>query len=193
MTARPRRKAPRLQAPQTIEEATALLADYAACLTQAEQIRADADASIAKIEGARDEYLKPLEERMKDNFRQLRAWWAVAGEAITEGKRKSAEIAGCVLGERMTPPKLAFAAGMDEADAIDEILASDLDDEKLIVTTMKLIKPVIIQLLKDENSDDARELRTRGLFLKQTTEFFIDRAAPKPPSTEQIETEGAGL
>jgi phage host-nuclease inhibitor protein Gam len=190
MTARPRRKAPRLEAPNTIEEATALLGEYAACLTQVESIRADADASIAAIQAARDGFLKPLDERMKDIFRQLRAWWAVAGEAITEGKRKSTEISGCLVGERTTPPKLAMAKGMDEEDAVDAILASDLDDEKLIVTTMKLAKPTLIQLLKDAESDDARTLRTIGLFLKQTEEFFIDRAAPKPAAAETVAVEG---
>jgi phage host-nuclease inhibitor protein Gam len=189
MTARPRRKAPKLAAPQTIEEATALLGDYAAKLTKAAKIRADADASIAAIQAARDEFLKPLEEGMKDLFRQLRAWWAVAGPAITEGKRKSAEIAGCIVGERTTTPKLALGNRKAEdwiADLLDD---PDLTD--FVRVKEELDRQALIKAIGDPKHAANDKLLILGLRRSQTDEFFIDRAAEKAPAVEQVELQEA--
>jgi phage host-nuclease inhibitor protein Gam len=121
-----RRKAPRQQAPQTIEEATALLGRYAGFLTEAERLRAEADQAKAAIDAARDMALAPIEQEAKGIFLQLRAWWGVAGTELTEGKRKSYEIAGCILGERTTPPSLAMPAKDEEAATI--LINAELSD-----------------------------------------------------------------
>ena len=110
-----RRKAPRQIAPQTIEEAIALLARYSGILTETERLRADADVAIATIEAARDAAIAPMEEEAKSLFLQLRAWWGVAGDTLTEGKRKSYELAGCILGVRTTPPGLKMPGKVEEA------------------------------------------------------------------------------
>lgn len=188
MTARPRRKAPKLEVPQTIEEATALLGYYSDALTYAERLRAEADASIAAIQAERDERLKPLEERMKDIFRQLRAWWAVAGPAITEGKRKSVEIAGCVIGERTTPPSLKLPRGVD-ADELIAIL-EDLSERagEVFVNVKKSVnKPACISALRRPVGWLQEALICdAGLSVVQNEEFFIDRAAEKPVQVEQV-------
>jgi phage host-nuclease inhibitor protein Gam len=196
MTARPRRKAPKLQAPQTIEEATALLGEYADALTLSEQLRAEADRAIAAIQAARDEQLQPLEERMKDRFRQIRAWWAVAGDEITEGKRKSVEIAGCVIGARTTTPKLELGNRKAE-DIIADLILFDLND--YLRVKRDLDRQAILRVLaadpeKDiDAGNDQQALLTLGLRRSQKDEFFIDRAASKPAQTEQVATEEAGL
>lgn len=197
MTARPRRKAPKLQAPQTMEEATALLGDYSASLTLAEQLRAEADRAIAAIQAARDDQLAPLEERMKDVFRQLRAWWAVAGDAITEGKRKSAEIAGCVVGERTSTPSLNLG-GRKAEDIVAELLDLGIDVAGIVRTKHELERQALIGTLGAKAPDaEAAQLQALatwlGLSRSQKDEFFIDRAAPKPAATEQVQPEEAGL
>lgn len=184
----PRRKAPRQQAPQTIDEATALLGRYAEIVTSVETLRADADESIARIEAARDAIATPLEEEAKDIFSQLRAWWAVAGDAITEGKRKSAEIAGCLIGERTTTPKLALAPRMTEASAIAWLELNSLFD--LVRIKKTLDKPALLTALKADTIL-GRSLAGAGFSPGQKDEFFIDRAGPKPGSPEAVQLEEA--
>jgi phage host-nuclease inhibitor protein Gam len=190
MSARPRRKAASLDAPQTIEQATQLLADYALCLTQAEQIRADADAAIAEIQSARDGWLKPLDERMKTIFGQLRTWWAVAAPHLTDdGKRRSVEIAGCIIGHRTSTPRLDLGGAKAE-DLVQMLLRDGLQD--VIRTKHDLDKQTILRELGRLPLEELGErLTSYGLSRRQRDEFFIDRASEKPAPTETIETEDA--
>jgi phage host-nuclease inhibitor protein Gam len=195
-----RRKAPRQLAPQTIEEATTLLGRYSEILTSVETLRADADAAIAQIEAVRDTLVAPIEEEAKSIFLQLRAWWGVAGGELTEGKRKSHELAGCVLGERTTPPSLAIGK-MKTAEAVAALYrrAVELRDEaeqraeaaaeadrirKLVRTKMELDKPAILRELA--SNDLGPTIVALGFSSRQKEEFFIDRAAPKPAAVEEV-------
>jgi phage host-nuclease inhibitor protein Gam len=174
-----RRKAPRQLAPQTIEEATGLLGRYVGILTETERLRADADVAISTIEAARDGAIAPMEEEAKDLFLRLRAWWGVAGDTLTEGKRRSTELAGCLLGVRTTPPSLSIGK-MKVADAIAK-LADTLPG--FLRTKMELDKPALLKVLAGEYPGDLIEL---GFSIRQKDEFFIDRAAPKPASPEDV-------
>jgi phage host-nuclease inhibitor protein Gam len=178
-----RRKAARLEAPQTIEEVTSLLADYADIITGVEELRADADSSIAAIQAERDRMVAPLEERAKDIFRQLRAWWAVAGDEITEGKRKSVKLAGCLIGVRTTTPKLSTGK-MKVKAAIEKLLSFGGDFDSLIRVKQSLDKPAILKALVSET--DGPRLKEAGFSAAQKDEFFIDRAAAKPAAVEEV-------
>ncbi|QHL90683.1 hypothetical protein GVO57_07350 [Sphingomonas changnyeongensis] len=189
MSARPRRKAVSLDAPQTIEQATQLLSDYALCLTQAEQIRADADAAIAEIQSARDGWLKPLDERMKTIFTQLRTWWAVAAPHLTDGKRRSVEIAGCIIGHRTSMPRLDLGGAKAE-DLVARLLSDGL--EAVIRTKHDLDRQTILRELGRLPLEDLGErLASYGLSRRQREEFFIDRSGEKPAPTEIVEPEDA--
>ncbi|HYD12711.1 MAG TPA: host-nuclease inhibitor Gam family protein [Allosphingosinicella sp.] len=193
----PRRKAPRQLAPQTIEEATQLAAEYAEMQSYIEAARADTDAAIAQLQATRDALIAPVEQAAEDKFRQLRAWWGVAGGELTGGKRKSIELGGCILGERTTPPSLAIGK-MKVADAVAAVLrlaASRLDSLRrnrltdLIRVKRELDKPAI---LKELATEDLGPLLTKaGFSPKQKEEFFIDRAAPKSAATETVEVDQA--
>lgn len=176
----PRRKAIRQEAPQTIEEATALLGRYAGFLTEAEQLRADADAAIARIEAARDAALAPVEEEAKGLFLQLRAWWGVAGGTLTEGKRKSVELAGCLLGERTTPPSLKMpGAGDAAATVLLNAGWAELCRHKVTVD-----KPAVLKMLGHDAAGP--QLAALGFSSVQKEEFFVDRAGTKPPAVEEV-------
>ena len=173
-----RRKAPALEAPSTIEEATAIAAAQAADMTAVEQMYADADASIAQIEAARDEFCKPREEAMKDRFRQLSRWWAVAGDAITEGKRKSAEIAGLEMGLRTSTPALKLPKGANADDLARQLHRRN---PTLVKVTFKIDKPVCIAALRGPTNMRAYELLVdQGLSVDQREEFYITRARREP-------------
>jgi len=198
-----RRKAIAQAAPQTIEDAAAVLGRYAGMLTQIEQLRADADASIAQIEAARDSFIAPIEEEAKGLFLQLRAWWGVAGQTLTEGKRKSYELAGCLLGERTTPPSLKMPVRKDEEAAA---ILSNAGLALFCRVKLTVDKPAVLKELtalpqmretlekKTEGFEEAMALMCRvevaekvealGFSPKQKEEFFIDRAAGKPANPE---------
>ncbi len=182
----PRKKSTTVDAPTTIEEATALLSLYAAHLTSIEKLKADADTSIAAIEGARDEFVKPLEEAMQDMFLRLRSWWAVAGGHITDGKKKSAEIAGLLLGIRTTTPALKLPKGMTVEQLVAKLEEFHLS--QFVVVTKKADKQGLIKALGQPVGRLQETLICDvGVARSQREEFFIDRAAPKPADPEVVD------
>lgn len=172
----PRRTAPKIEAPQTLEAAIALIAEYRDLNDTVEQLNADASSAIAQIEAARDAMAKPLEVRASNLFLQLRAWWAVAAPELTQGKRKSVPLAGCNIGERTSPPALKLRK-IKMADLIEKLLAGK--KLPLLRITHKLDKPTAIKAIQaaDENGRFLSEL---GATVAQGEEFFIDWPRPKP-------------
>ncbi|WP_066546755.1 host-nuclease inhibitor Gam family protein [Sphingomonas sp. CCH15-F11] len=187
-----RRKAPKQDAPVTIEEATRMLGDYAQLQLNIEQLEATAKGAIAAIQAERDEAIAPVKEQAEQLFRQLRAWWAVAGPQLTEGKRKSLPIAGCIIGVRTSGPKLKLPKGMNEAAAIKWLrgLANGIGDAFIRVKE-SLDKPALIKAV-DEPGFTGPLLTVQGFRASQTEEFFIDLAQVKPAAVEQVETEEPG-
>lgn len=180
----PRRTAPKIEAPQTLEAAIALIAEYRDLSDTVEQLNADASSSIAQIEAARDAMAKPLEVRAANVFGQLRAWWAVAAPELTQGKRKSVPLAGCNIGERTSPPALKLRK-IKMAEFIEKLLARK--KLGLLRITHKLDKPTAIKAIQlgDENGLLLSEL---GASVAQGEEFFIDWPKPKPSEiTAEIE------
>lgn len=191
-----RRKAPPQSAPSTLAEAITIIERYLCINAEADRLKADADLAIIAIQTKRDECLAPMKVETDDLFLQLRAWWAVAGPAMTEGKRKSIELAGALIGERTTPPALKLPRRVPVQDIIDVLL--DQLGGDFLVTTHKLDKPAIIRTLRlqldpdnDEHADGLRDQNVLAEDLKLSTtqreEFFIDRAAPKDPDPELVD------
>jgi len=168
-----RRKAPKQEAPQTIDEAVGLIAEYRDLLDVTDRLKLDTDSSIAQIEAARDEAVAPLDQRAKDIFRQLRAWWAVAAPAMTDGKRKSVLLAGCKIGERTATPSLKHD-GMKAESLVDQL--ADLGLSELLRISTKLDKQACIAAISD-NDELGQLLLWLGARNYQSEEFFIDRAA----------------
>jgi phage host-nuclease inhibitor protein Gam len=180
---RPRRKADAIIAPQTIEEATALIVLYAEIHTKVDQIDLDAAQAITQIQGARDALKMPLIQDAEGIFMRLRAWWAVAGPEIVAKNRKSAKIAGSEIGERKTPRKLKLKKGFTVDQAIEWLTTNG--HRNLLRTKRSLDKPAILSAVK---ADDviSRSLQGAGFGTSQKTEFFIDRdiAEAKPADVE---------
>lgn len=182
-----RRKAPAKTLPQSSEEAVALAEFYLTTQSAIDQLKADADMAIAQIQAARDEQALPLEQALKQIFSDLRDWWAVAGPTMTDGKRKSMEIAGILIGERTTPPSLKHP-GLKAGDIADQLL--DLRLEELLRIAINLDKPAILKALK-ANDDTAFLLSWLGLVTEQKDEFFIARAAPAEADPQIVAIEEA--
>lgn len=180
-----RRKAPKQEAPQTIETAIALIAEYRDLLDKSDELKLDADSSIAKIQAARDEFVAPLDQRAKDIFRQLRAWWAVSAPSLTEGKRKSVILAGCKIGERTSTPALKHD-GLKVDTLIDQL--ADLGLSELLRITTKLDKQACIAAITD-NTELGQVLLWLGARNHQADEFFIDRAERKETAPQPVEVQ----
>ncbi len=187
-----RRKAIRQQAPQTIDEAVAALAEYADILLGVEELQADAEASIAAIKAERDRMTAPMEQRAKDLFLELRAWWAVAGPELTDGKRKSVELAGCLLGERTTPPSLKMPTPAAEAP----VLLINAGFGELCRHKVEVDKQAVLGVLRSEARLSGEillqeALAELGFKAVQKEEFFIDRAGEKPAAVEIVKEQAA--
>lgn len=174
-----RHKAPAQTAPQTLEDATCLLDRYALLAAGLEQLKADANAAVAAIRAEADNRATAFAIEMKAIFNQLKPWWAVAGTELTDGKRKSIELGGCLIGQRMSTPRLSFDG--DDREAIGRLETAGWDD--LIRTKVELDKPAILKLLA---SDQADFITALGFSAKQREEFFIDRIVPKAPATVEV-------
>lgn len=168
------------RAPQTLEQAAALLARYAAADAAIAAIEADRAERLALANAAADEALVPLVAELKDLAKQLKPWWEGNVEELTAGKRKSIELGGCQVGYRVTPPKVCFAGGTDAA-AVAVLIDTDFA-ERLVrsKTTTSLDKPAILKALEGE---DAEALRALGFAAQQREEFFVDRVAPSTAAT----------
>lgn len=196
-----RRKADKLPAAQSTEEAIALLARFAEVDAGIERIKADAERLIADLRAGRDLHLEPLNAELKVLFNQLKPWWAVAGEQLTEGKRKSIELGGCQIGHRTTTPALKLE-GLTEAEAIEHL--ETLGFEAWAIRTKKeLDKPALIAALRKlgatdpdgvPNADaiDAEVLSGLGLKVSQKEEFFIARIPPVEPAVETVAANDSG-
>ncbi len=159
------------RAPQTIEAATDLAGRFAELDAQLAKIEADRQDELAKINGAADAAIVPIVAKLKDIAKQLKPWWAAHFETLTDGKRKSIELGGCMLGYRVSPPKVTFAHGTDEDGA--RLLKRDGHDA-LVREKISLDKPAVLKALDGEHGDALREA---GFGMSQREDFFLERVA----------------
>lgn len=177
-----RRKAPKQDAPQTIEEAVSTIAEYRDILDKVEEIKAEAESSIAQIETHRDSFVSPLKVRADALFIQLRAWWGVAAPAMTDGKRKSIDLAGCTIGERTTPRALKHK-GMKAEELVAQI--AELGQAELLRLTASIDKQACIRAIA-AGDELGQLLLWLGATTEQKEEFFIDRPR-KDADTETVD------
>lgn len=187
-----RRKAVPQKAPTTLPEAIACINRYLVIEHTIAAAEEDADIAIASIEATRDKLIAPLAVELDDLFLQLCAWWAVAGHEMAKGK-KSIDLAGAKIGQRMTPVKLKRPKGIKtDADAVPliEAIVNDFPGAAcLLRRTVKLEKKAIVKMLGATVVGPIGErVRATGFTTVQGDEFFIDRAAPKEPDPAVVDT-----
>lgn len=197
-----RRKADKLPAAQSTEEAIELLARYAEVDAILERSKVSLEEQIATLRAQRDRFDEAYKLELKVLFNQLKPWWAVAGEQLTDGKRKSIELGGCQIGHRTSTPALKLE-GLTEAEAIEHL--ETLGFEAWAIRTRKeLDKPALIAALRRlgatdrdgaPNADaiDADVLSGLGLKVSQKEEFFIARIPPVEPAVETVAANDDGL
>jgi phage host-nuclease inhibitor protein Gam len=177
----PRRKAPAIDAPQTLADAIGLLESYAEITFALETLATDRDAAIAAIRAAHDAAAAPLELHLKASFNRLKPWWEVARDALTSGKKKSVELGGCVIGLRTNTPSLQLPKGATAESLIAGLIAWKL--RQFVVVKRSLDRAGLIKWLRGPENSIRAELIRLGLDIKQADEFFIDRIPPKTTAT----------
>jgi phage host-nuclease inhibitor protein Gam len=207
--ARARKKAPRQEAPQNLEEATALAERYIYLLDMIDVERNAAQVAVDRIIADRAKAILPKEEEAKAIFRQLRPWWAANRDELTDGKRKSIELAGAQIGERTSTPALALPKGLTLDGFTNWLLGRKL--VSLIRTKHTVDKPACIKALRTldreppafdgsnaehlefiEQNALGEALADIGASVTQKDEFFIDRIAKQPEGTEAVDVESEG-
>jgi phage host-nuclease inhibitor protein Gam len=176
-----RRKAPAIDAPQSLAEAIDLLEDYAALSFERDRLATDRNAAIAAIHAAHDAAAAPLEQHLKASFNRLKPWWEVARDALTDGKRKSVELGGCLIGTKIDNPSLSLPKGKSSELLISEMISTG--ETAFIVSRLSLDRSDIIKWLRGPENSVKEALLRWGFSTVQRDQFFIDCIPPKAPAT----------
>lgn len=159
--------------PQTTEEAIALLDAYRqterANLT--DQIVADALITETKTQLA--QRIAEREPAQKARFAALKAWWEAGGKDLA-GKKRSADLAGAMIGVRLTPKAVKLARGVKTDEVIARLKAACWSKiDQVLRTKVELDKQAIIKCVTDSQGEEDL-LREAGITVVQKDEFFID-------------------
>lgn len=188
----PRVKISAAQAPQTREEAIALLERFAVGSARLDALKAHQDEELARIRAACDQASDPLRAELAEIAAQLKAWFTVNRTALTAGRRKSIFLGGCEIGERLGTPALRLPQGTNEQDAI--ALLEQLEGGAELVRIVKALdRAAIIQLLRSNPQDGlAQQLQAARFAISQSRRFFVDAMPPRdaPPIMAENPDEG---
>lgn len=194
-----RMKTPAAPAITSLQELTARVGRFAMLSAEIERLVAEAGEAIAAIKSDLAQRLQPLAVEMKAILTAAKPWWAANGEQLTDGKKKSVELAGCLIGERLSKPALAHPKPEDVA--IELIKGHGWP--ALLRVKEELDKPAIMKalgferpaeppssdnaLIDEIEAEDVRDtLLALGFSIAQKEEFFIARQADPAQPTETV-------
>lgn len=167
-----------IRAPRSLTEAQRLCERWSALDAEIAAIEEARDVAIAAANAEVDKDLLPLVAQRDSIAAKLGPWWGENAALLTQGKRKSAELGGCVLRTQAGRPFLCVPE--DEGALIHAIRKLGLGID-LLRTVTALDKPMIARALL---GDSAQELIALGFSLdKRTDSFSIKR-------TKQAGTQG---
>lgn len=193
-----RLKTPAAPAITSLAELTERVGRFATLSAEIERLEAETNEAIAALKAELAQRQQPLAAEMKAILTAAKPWWAANSGQLTDGKRKSVELAGCLIGERLSKPALAFPKPEEHAIALVERWPA------LLRVKTELDKPAILKALgytpPDVASDadlvpimEAMDLRDGlaqlGFGVTQKEEFFIARASQDAPATEELPAE----
>jgi len=122
-----RAKSRAIEAPQTVDQADAVLFQYGQTFNTIARLQADLDDGLAKLKAQYEEHAKPHQERLKTLFEQLAAFGATNRDRLTEnGKSKTVQLPAGMIGWRQCPPSVRWAKGLKAEDIIVAIKKAGL-------------------------------------------------------------------
>jgi hypothetical protein len=162
----------KLRADAPIEKGTASCEQYAGLAYKLDAIEARRTRNIGTINALCDRAAAPILAEMQMLEEQLKPWWLRIVDKVTEGKRKSAELGGCMIGTKDKAASLAIDG--DEA-AIVEQLKGQRWAKGYLRTTVSIDKVAVLKAVAATNPH-AQKLTAAG-FSKTSPEptFFVKR------------------
>lgn len=164
----------KLRANAPVDQATPALERYAQLETEialAEAARAEA---ITGCNAAADTVLVPLVKERDALREQLEPWWKRMGGALLKGKRKTVELAGCIIGSKAKRSSLLFMGldmGADEDVTAVTLLQKDRWSRGYIRTTHKVDKTAVAAALAEKKH--GAKLAALGFSKPDAGETFV--------------------
>jgi phage host-nuclease inhibitor protein Gam len=156
--------------PTSIEAATALADRFARLVGELETIAANRDSAIAATNAIADTLATPIVAEQAAITNALRSWWPGVASQLTDGKRKSAQLGGCMIGTKAGRASLGMRA--DEDKLLAKLKA--VRWAKPFIRVKESIDKVAVR--KALGGKRAPELKQFGFRLVPgTEEFFIER------------------
>ena len=160
-----------IRTPRSTRAATELCERFAGLSGAIEAIEAARNAEIAAINARYDPALIPMVAERDLIAERLEPWWATAAAELTQGKRKSIELGGCLVGTRTARTALAVAG--EEVDVID-LLSALRWAKPFLRTKISLDRTAILKAIDGPRSAVFAEL---GLSARAGEDvFFVTRA-----------------
>lgn len=157
--------------PRSTEAATAYLVRYAELEDAIGAIEAKRNTAIAEANAAADIESEQLLAERDALQGKLEPWWAKAAASLTQGKRKSIELGGCIVGSRSSGGGLVVVG---DEDAIVKVLQGRVWAGDLVVTKASIDKRAVLKVLDGPHK---KALATMGFSRAASAEaFFIKRA-----------------
>ena len=158
--------------PATIEEATKLAERYAALAGEQQLIEEKRARAIATANQLADKLALPVATEIAVIAAALEPWWKSAGAALTDGKRKSIELGGCMIGTVSGRESLGLKG--PEKKLLAKLKAVRWR-KPFIRITESIDKVAVRSALDSKRGDDLKKL---GFFVKPAAEtFFVERVA----------------
>ena len=175
-----RRKTAALDVPADDQAAIALVADYVDAERQIARAQLVGEQSIDAVKAERDALIAIYAGPNAQRFAALKAWWEAGGKDLA-GKKRSAELAGAVLGIRLTPRAVKFAKGVKAEHVIAWLKRVRWSKApELLRTKVELDKAAIIKCVVDSQGEEDL-LANAGVTVVQTDELFIDCTIGEAP------------
>lgn len=161
-----------MRVPKSLPAATALVERFALIDAELSRIEAVRTAAIVAANQVADEAGASLLVEREDLVTALGKWWPGAAPNLTKGKRKSIELAGCVIGSKSGRAKLALDC---EEEPVIAAMAKLRWAKSLLQIKLSLRRTAILAALSGPR---AGELGKLGFRIDDGTEmFYIERAA----------------
>ena len=161
-----------LRTPRTVKAATALLERFAELDGAIAAIEGGRTKAIAQVNAEADAKAAPLLVEQATMRVKLEIWWKGAAAELTQGKRKSIELGGCVVGRRAGRDSLAVAG---DEKAIVAALEKHEWAKPLLAVTVKLDRKNVLASIEGFY---AKPLAKLGLSRKPGEEtFYVERTA----------------
>ncbi len=158
---------PGIRAPRSLKQATELLEQFAGLQGDIDEIEANRAACIADVNARCDTAANELLKRREAIREKLQPWWAANAAELTQGKRKSIELGGCIIGTRSGKESLGVAG---DEKAIAKTLLKRAWAKGLVRVTVSLDKAAILKAIGGAHK---RQLAKLGLGRKPGEEACV--------------------